>query len=220
MYKKIKGTRLSHWKMTQLITEWCYATPAAICARKLNLSRTTVDLWYKRIRLSIIRLPPPLPFTGAVEVDESYFGIKPLGLKGTGTIGKVGIFGIRSRETGQVWATIVPGIISQKNIIPIIQKSISPKATIYSDGFGGYTPLKSLGYKHHVVYHAHTFTTSFGVHTNGIESFWRYLRHFFRSKRTIGRKLYPIYLQEAVFRFNTRPTSKLREVVRKNLRQI
>ena len=220
MYKKIKGTRLSHWKIAQLITEWCYATPAAICARKLNLSRTTVDLWYKRIRSSVINLPPPLPFTGAVEVDESYFGTKPFGLKGRGMIGKVGIFGIRSKETGLVWATIVPGIISQKNIIPIIKKCISPKTTIYSDGFGGYTPLKSMGYKHRVVYHAHTFATSLGVHTNGIESFWRYLRYFFRSKRTIGRKLYPIYLQEAIFRFNTRPVSKLREVVRKNLRQI
>ena len=217
MYQKIKGTRLSHWKMAQLITEWCYTTPAAVCARKLNLSRTTVDLWYKRIRSSIIHLPPPLPFTGAVEVDESYFGIKPFGLKGRGMVGKVPIFGIRSRETSQVWATTMSEETSQKSIIPIIKERIASTATIYSDGFGGYAPLKSLGYGHRVVYHAHTYKTSFGVHTNGIESFWRYLRHFFRSKRTIGRKLYSNYLKEAVFRFNTRSPLKLREVVRKNL---
>ena len=217
MYKKIKGTRLSHWKMALLVTEWCYTTPAAVCARKLNLSRTTVDLWYKRIRSSVIHLPPPLPFTGAVEVDESYFGKKPFGLKCPGMFGKVGIFGIRSRENGLVWATIVPEEMSQKSVIPIIRERVTPGTTIYSDGFGGYAPLKSIGYKHRVVYHAHTYATQFGVHTNGIESFWRYLRHFFRSKRTIGRKLYPIYLQEAVFRFNTRSTPKLREIVRKNL---
>lgn len=150
-------------------------------------------------------------------MDESYFGIKPFGLKGTGMVGKVGIFGIRSRETGLVWATIVPEEMSQKSIIPIIRERVAPEATIYSDGFGGYAPLRSLGYQHRVVYHAYTYKTSFGVHTNGIESFWRYLRYFFRSKRTIGRKLYSIYLQEAIFRFNTRSPSKLREVVRKNL---
>ncbi len=203
--------------MALLITEWCYATPATICARKLNLSRTTVDLWYKRIRLNIIQLPLPPPFTGAVEVDESYFGIKPFGLKGTGMIGKVPIFGIRSRETGLVWATTMTEETSQKSIIPIVRERVAVGTTIYSDGFGGYAPLKSLGYRHRVVYHAHTYTTSFGVHTNGIESFWRYLRHFFRSKRTIGRKLYSIYLKEAIFRFNTRSPLKLREIVRKNL---
>lgn len=203
--------------MALLITEWCYSTPSAMCSRKLHLSRTTVDLWYKRIRTAIIHLPPPPLFSGAVEVDESYFGRKPFGLKGTGMIGKVAIFGIRSRETGLVWATIVPEEASQDSIIPIIKERVIHGSTIYSDGFGGYAPLRSIGYKHHIVYHAHTFASSYGVHTNGIESFWRYLRHFFRTKRTIGRKLFQIYLQEAIFRFNTRPTPKLRKIVRKIL---
>lgn len=215
MYKKIKGTHLSHWKMTDLIKEWCYATPSAVCARKLNLTRRTVDKWYKKISSFILHLPPPPLFTREVEVDESYFGRKPLGLKGHGMIGKVGIFGIRSRQTGKVWATIIPGDIKQENAIPVIQSMIAPGSTIYSDGFGAYALLRHLGYKHRIVYHAHTFASSYGVNTNGIESFWRFLRHFFRSKRTIGRKLYPIYLKEAVFRFNTRPPLKLRKIMRK-----
>ena len=203
--------------MASLITEWCYATPAAVCARKLNLSRTTVDLWYKRIRMAIIHLPPPPLFTGIVEIDESYFGRKPYGMKGTGMMGKVPIVGVRSRETGFVWATTVDEHLSQKNMIPIILEHVEKGTTIYSDGFGAYAPLKSLGYKHYVVHHAHTYVESYGVHTNGIESFWRYLRYFFRSKRTLGKKQYESYLQEAVFRFNTRPASELRKVVRKKL---
>lgn len=218
MYTKIKGTHLRSWKMAALVTEWCYATPAAVCARKLHLNRNTVDLWYGRIREYIIHLPPPSPFTGVVEIDESYFGQKAFGIKGTGMIGKVPVFGIRSRETGFVWATTMPGTMNQTTLIPIIQTMVTPHSTIYSDGFGAYAPLRSLEYTHHVVYHAHTFVTSRIVHTNGIESFWRYLRHFFRSRRTLSRNLYEPYLQEALFRFNTRPPEKLRKIVRKILR--
>ena len=203
--------------MASLITEWCYMTPSAVCARKLNLSRTTVDLWYRRIQKEILNLPPPSPFTGIVEVDECYFGKKPFGVKGTGMIGKIPIVGIRSRKTGNVWATTVDKHLSQENLIPIILKHVDKGSTIYSDGFGAYAPLKSLGYTHHIVYHAHTYVTSYGIHTNGIESFWRYLRYFFRGKRTLGKKLYQPYLEEALFRFNTRPTTKLRKVVRKKL---
>ncbi len=203
--------------MAALITEWCYATPSAVCSRKLHLSRATVSLWYKRIQREVLHLPPPPIFTGVVEIDESYFGKKPFYLKGTGMIGKVPILGIRSRKTGFVWATTMSEETSQKSIIPIILERIAPGTIIYTDGFGAYAPLKSLGYKHHVVYHAHTYVTSYGIHTNGIESFWRFLRHFFRSKRTISKNLYSAYLQEAIFRFNTRPTDKLRKTVRKLL---
>lgn len=217
MYTKIKGCRLSDWKMHALITEWCYATPAAVCAKKLNLSRTTVNMWYQRIQDKILHLPPPPQFTGVVEVDESYFGKKPYWMKGTGMVGKVPIFGIRSRETGAVWATTMSGAPSQKTVVPIIMSMVETGSTIYSDGFGAYAPLRSHGYTHHIVYHAHTYVGSFDVHTNGIESFWRYLRHFFRSKRTLHKSLYQLYLQEALFRFNTRDPKKLRRVVRKLL---
>jgi transposase-like protein len=203
--------------MAALITEWCYGTPAAMCARKIHLNRNTVDLWYRRIQAKIFTLPPPPPFTGSVEVDESYFGRKPVGIPGTGMVGKVAVFGIRSRITGHVWVTIVPGITSQANLLPIIRERIVLGATIYSDGFGAYAPLKNLGYIHRVVYHAHTFATNSQVHTNGIESFWRFTRHFLRARRTIGQKLLPGYLAEAVFRFNTRPLPKLRRAVRKLL---
>lgn len=203
--------------MHALFTEWCFGTPSATCAKKLNLTRRTTDLWYKRIQGKILHLPPPPQFTGAVEVDESYFGRKPAGMKGRGMVGKVPILGIRSRETGRVWATTMSGIVSQQNAIPVIQEQVQNGSTIYTDGFGAYAPLTSLGYKHHVVYHAHTYVGSYDVHTNGIESFWRYLRHFFRSKRTLHRSLYNPYLQEAIFRFNTRDPLILRKVVRKLL---
>lgn len=216
MYKKIKGTRLQDWKMHALLTEWCYATPAAVCARKLHLSRTTVNLWYKRIQDEIVHLPPPPQFSGVVEVDESYFGKKPDHITCSGMYGKVAMLGIRSRQTGIVWATSIDEQLNQKNVIPILLDKIVTGSTIYTDGFGAYAPLNSLGYTHHVVYHAHTYVNS-GVHTNGIESFWRYLRHFFRNRRTLSKKQFEPYLQEAVFRFNTRDPNELRRTVRKML---
>jgi transposase-like protein len=218
MYISFKRARVHPSKMAALITEWCYGTPAAVCARKVHLNRNTVDLWYHKIQAKILALPPPPPFTGAVEIDECYFGKKPFGMQGTGMVGKMAVFGIRSRITGQVRITIIPGVTSQASLIPVIREQVAPGTTIYSDGFGAYVPLKALGYIHHVVYHAHTFTTRGNVHTNGIESFWRFTRHFLRSRRTIGRNILPQYLSEAVFRFNTRPLPKLRKAVRKLLR--
>jgi len=165
--------------MHSLITKWCYSTPPATCARKLNLSRRTTDLWYKRIQDAILHLPPQPSFLGVVEIDESYFGHKPLGMKGAGMVGKVPIIGIRSRDTGYVWARTMSQTLSQEIVIPVILERVEKGSTIYSGGFGAYAPLKFLGYTHHVVYHAHTYVDSYGIHTNGIESFWRYLRYFF-----------------------------------------
>ena len=76
MRKEIKGTRLSPYKLSQVINEFVFNTPARVCAEKLHLHRNTVNLWYGKMREGISNLPDPEPFSGEVEIDESYFGKK------------------------------------------------------------------------------------------------------------------------------------------------
>jgi transposase-like protein len=216
MYTHIPHTHLTHYKLAQLINEWVYLTPARVCSRKLNLSYATVALWYTKIRHGIAALPDPAPFSGIVEVDETYVGMRLPSIHATGGYGKVAIFGMKSRNTNQVWATVVPHT-DHTVLIPIIQQRVVPGSRIYSDGYGAYYHLSTYGYIHHVVIHEYTYVAQFGVHTNGIESFWAYYQTILRPLRGLPREHYQLHLKEAQQRFNTSSPQKLRRFVRRML---
>ena len=217
MYKKIPNKRLTDIKFKQLIDEWIFMTPARICAKKININRNTVNLWYKKIREAIIKLPEPEKFSGIVEVDESYFGQKRPGMTGTGPTDKVAVFGIRERDSGRVWCTVTEGI-SHEYLIPLIQWRVEKNSTIYTDGFGAYYHLNKFGYTHKIVLHSHKEYVRGIIHTNGIESFWSFAKKFINSKNGLPRKEYQKYIKEAEFRFNNRDISRMRLLVRKLLR--
>jgi transposase len=213
----IKNSNLTKRKLGQLITEWIYNTPARVCAKKIHLHRNTANWWYNRIRHLISTLPEPQPFSGIVEIDESYFGKKRPWVKGVGTADKVAIFGARERQTGKVWSTVVEGT-DHAHLIPIIENRIAKGSTICSDGFGAYYRLNKLGYKHYKVLHEYSFVDLHIVHTNGIESYWSYVKQLFYSRRGMPRRLYQLHLKEAEFRFNNRDPRKLRLLLRKMLK--
>jgi transposase len=217
MYAHIKHTNLSWYKLKLLIDEWVYQTPARVCARKIHVHRNTVNFWYGRIRQHILRLPELRPFHGEVEVDESYFGMKRPWVKGTGTADRVPVFGMRERPSGLVWASVVSGT-DHRVLVPIIQERIRSGSIIYSDAFGAYAHLDKLGFRHHVVVHAHTYVTSRVVHTNGIESFWAFAKQLFAIRRGLPRDRYQLHLKEAQIRYNTRNPRQLRLLIRRLLR--
>ena len=73
-------------------------------------------------------------FSGAVELDESYFGGKRKGKdkRGRCTIDKVPVFGIKKRD-GKVYTQIIKNA-SRAEIKPIIKRLIAKDSTIYTDG--------------------------------------------------------------------------------------
>ena len=210
----IKNSNLSSYKIGQLITEWIYNTPASVCARRIGIHRNTTNWWYNRIRNIILAQSDPPPFGGMVEIDETYFGHKRPWIIGTGTADKVPVFGIKHRDSGLVWATVVSGT-DNTILVPIIQARVLPGTTIFSDGFGAYYHLNKLGFKHHVVNHNHTYVTSKIVHSNGIESFWAYMKKLFESRNGIRRNRYQIHVKEAVYRFNHRKDKNFRQSLHK-----
>ncbi len=220
MYKQIKGTRLSAHKLSQLINEFVFNTPARVCAEKIGLNKNTVNFWYKRMRLGLAQLPDPEPFSGEVEIDESYFGKKKTGQGRTGTVqGQVAVFGLRERKSGLVIAQVVSGTRAQ-DLIPLIEKYVVKGSTIYSDGHGAYHHLSKHGYRHRVVYHEYTFVDQQTIHTNSIESFWAYAKHTLRPAKGLPYKAYPEHIKEVQKRYNTFTNKKLRLTLRRILQTI
>ncbi|PJA67316.1 hypothetical protein CO157_05225, partial [Candidatus Peregrinibacteria bacterium CG_4_9_14_3_um_filter_49_12] len=170
-----------------------------------------------KMREGISNLPDPEPFSGEVEIDESYFGKKKTGQGRAGTVqGQVAVFGLRERKSGRVIACVVAGV-SAKHLIPLIEKHVLKGSTIYSDGFGAYYHLGKLGYHHRVVYHEYTFVDQHKVHTNGIESFWAYTKHLLSTRKGLSYKSYPKHIKEAQKRHNTFSNKKLRLLLRRIL---
>lgn len=202
--------------MGRLVTEWIYKTPARVAARKLNLNRKTVDLWYGKIRRGISTLPDDNFFGGIVEIDETYLSDGIAGQVRTSTSDKVAVFGIYARETKKVWASVVEGT-NASYLLPLILEHVAQGSVIYSDEFGAYHHLKRMGYRHHAIPHGYTYSYGFGAHSNSIESFWRFLQDGLRGKRGLKRSAYQIHVQEAVFLFNNRGNPNLCYILKRFL---
>lgn len=217
MYRHIKHSNLRAHKLNALINEFIFNTPARVCAEKLGINKNTVNLWYSRMRDGIYKLPDPPMFSGEVEVDESYFGKRKTGLGRKGTVqGQVPVFGLKELKSGLVIAQVVLNTKTE-TLLPLIEKYVAKGSTIYSDGHGAYYHLSKLGYKHHVIYHDHTFVTLGNVHTNGIESFWSYTKYMLYNRKGLPYSTYPKHIKEAQMKFNTFETKKLRQLLRKIL---
>lgn len=109
------------------------------------------------------------PFTGEMEIDESYFGGVRKGKRGRGAAGKVPVFGILKRG-GKVYTQVIPDAKS-KTLMPIIEQRIQPDSIVYSDCWRGYDVLDVSEFKHYRINHSVLFADQKN-HINGIENFY------------------------------------------------
>lgn len=152
------------------------------------------------------------PFTGTVEVDETYIGGKPRGPRGKAKRGrgtkKTPVFGVLERG-GAVKAQVVANV-KRDTLFPIIEEAVAKGAEVYTDEFVVYDTLPEKGYNHDRVRHKEKEYVRFRedgarVHTNALEGFWSYpksaVQHVHRgvSKRHLQK-----YLDEYTFRYTHR----------------
>lgn len=104
-----KRSRISEAKFRQLLRLFSWNIDATNIAKITDLNRNTVNRYLHLIRERIVDLcNQTSPFSGVIEVDESYFGAKRVkGKRGRGASGKTPVFGILQRG-GQVYTEIVP----------------------------------------------------------------------------------------------------------------
>ena len=139
-----------------------------------------------------------------VEHDETYIGgYRKKWMQQNQWTNKVAVFGIVERN-GRVTTHQVKSV-GARVLIPIIERHVVPKATIYSDTFGTYKSLSKLGYSHTTVNHSTLEYVRGNVHTNTIEGYWSNLKNSLRGTyHSVSPKYLQSYLNEFAFRYNFR----------------
>ena len=146
------------------------------------------------------------PFSGEVEMDETYIGGRRRGTKRgrpSEDSHKVPVFGMVQRS-GQVAAVAVRNV-KTKTLMPHVHKRVLPSTVVYTDELRSYDGLKRKGYQHKRIHHAEQVYVSGAVHTNTIEGFWSLMKRGINGVyHAVSAKHLQGYLNEYAFRYNHR----------------
>ncbi len=214
----IFNARISERKFKQLLKMFCTDIPASSASKLLGINRNTGQRFYSLLRTRTLELAveEAMPFTGEVEIDESYFGPRRVrGRRGRGAARKTPVIGLLKRG-GKVFTGVVKNC-SRAELEPVIKGQVLSKATVYTDGWLGYDGLVLGGYKHRRIYHHDNEFARGKNHVNGIESFWSYAKFRFIKLRGVRSEFFFLHLKESEWRWNHRRDNLL-SILLKNLR--
>jgi transposase-like protein len=192
-------------KFRQILKYFSLDIEATKIAQLTGLNRNTVNKYLLLIRKRMTEeCELESPFSGDIEVDESFFGARRVkGKRGRGASGKTIVFGLLKRN-GKVYTRIVPNC-SRATLQTVIRGKVDFKSTIHSDGWKGYDGLVDLGYKkHHRVQHGNNEFANSKSHINGIENFWGIAKMRLAKFRGLSKSTFYWHLKECEFRFNHR----------------
>jgi transposase-like protein len=203
--KPFVRARISRAKFRQLLKLFALDLTATQIAALSGLNRNTVNRYLRLIRQAVAaHCERESPFSGEVELDESYFGARRVrGKRGRGARGKTIVFGIYKRN-GRVFTEIVPNC-TKAQLQGIIRGRVELSATIHTDGFRSYDGIVHMGYrKHYRVHHHRDEFVRGNSHINGIEGFWGIAKTRLVKFKGMSRSTFYLHLKECEFRFNHR----------------
>jgi transposase-like protein len=185
-------------------------TSSCELSRKLGVTQKTAWFMFHRIRLAM-QDGAFKKLSGSVEIDEAYIGGKAKStdvnpetgkLMPTGPQeGKAIVVGMVERN-GCVRVAKVPNV-QRKTLNPIIEKNVTPGATVYTDALSTYGNLDKA-FEHHIINHSIEYVRG-KIHTNTIENFWSCLKRTINGTYTfVSVEHLERYLDEQMFRHNAR----------------
>jgi transposase-like protein len=204
-------------------------------AQELDLNKDDTHQMTTQLREGVeVKAEPDVKLSGEVECDEAYViaghkgnpaAVRKKGRKGRrnrlkgergrGTLEKEKppIFGMIERS-GEVVIRMLANV-QQTTIAPLVQATIVPGTTVFTDEYNIYNRLSEWGYEHKTVNHSQGEYARdedgdgfHEVHVNTMEGFWSLLRSWLRPHRGISREKLPNYLSFFQFVHNVKARGK------------
>ena len=201
-----KFSKISEARFRRLLRAFSMDLTASDAARLTGISLRSVNAIYLKIRRRVAAYcEEQSPYSGEVELDESYFGPRRIrGKRGRGAGGKTIVFGVFKRN-GHVYTEIVPDA-KKMTLLQVVRGRVALDSVVHTDGWRAYDGLVDLGYeKHYRVQHAENeFVGPGSNHINGIESFWAYAKLRLSRFKGLPKHTFYLHLKETEFRFNNR----------------
>ena len=208
---------LQKWFMAiWLITSHKKGISSIQLSKDIHVTQKTSWFMLQRIR-NCFECENQHNLSNEVEIDETYIGGRERNKKQSneksGTQGrsiktKVPVIGMIERK-GKLVSHIIENAKSVTLTSAIVNK-VDKTATIYTDEWKGYYTIDKL-YNHLFVKHKENEFVNGNVSTNTIEGFWGLLkRGILGIYHKISKKHLQMYIDEFVFRYNTRKISEIK----------
>jgi transposase-like protein len=180
-------------------------------SKDLGITQKTAWFMLQRIRTAFGLNQGKDKLSGTCEADETYIGGKEknkhknkriFGTQGRSVKTKIPVVGILERG-GELRASVVKNT-TRKHLQAFINEHLEEGSKINTDEWKGYRGL-SKTFDHKFVKHNTGEYVQGDVHTNTLEGFWSLLKRGLSGiYHTISRKHLQKYVDEFVFRYNTR----------------
>ena len=192
---------------------------------------TQKTAWFILHKVRTLFTQEDVELSGVVECDEMYLGgretnkYKTKKTKGTqgGAKTKTPVFGMTMKwktedvntKTGEITEKVHTYEVAQRvkdtkasTIVPIIRHFVADGSTVVTDESSIYSGLSAY-YNHVFVCHGNKEFTVGSFTTNGIEGFWgHFKRVVFGTYHFVSKTYLDRYIDEAVYRFNTKEQSE------------
>ena len=183
--------------------------------RDLRVTQKTTWFILHKVRTLFAQYDTPA-LKGEIELDEMCLGgretnkhesKKVEGTQGRSTKTKTPIFGMIQRD-GNCYAMKVENTRAE-TLLPIINQFCIEHSTLFTDELSSYNVVDREGYYHAIIRHGMKEYSKAGVTTNRIEGFWgHFKRMVFGIYHFVSKEYLQRYIDEAVYRYNTRKISE------------